>query len=150
MGSRREAPNSASVVGRLLLVTIALGAVLPGADAAHQHVFRRGWQGEFLRLTKGPVVTKRGPPEDSEHRVPMHITNRCDGTMWPGIATQSGTGPGTGGFEMEAGNTTKLWVSSDWQGRIWGRTNCTVDGTSASCETGDCLGDLDCEFSVSL
>ena len=48
-----------------------------------------------------------------------------------------------------AGNSTQLWVAPDWQGRIWGRTNCTVNGDSCSCDTGDCLHKLDCEFSVS-
>jgi hypothetical protein len=40
-------------------------------------------------------------------------------------------------------------VSGDWQGRVWGRTNCTVNDDSCSCETGDCLGKLNCEFSGS-
>ncbi|KAK4246984.1 putative thaumatin family protein [Corynascus novoguineensis] len=50
-----------------------------------------------------------------------------------------------------------MFVSPDWAGRIWGRTNCSfnadgsgpstysgVDGYGAACVTGDCLGKLDC------
>jgi hypothetical protein len=87
--------------------------------------------------------------DDWDGKIPLVITNSCDSTIWPGIASQAGIGPGTGGFELEAGDKRELWVSPDWQGRVWGRTNCTVDGESCSCQTGDCFGRLDCEFSVS-
>lgn len=56
-----------------------------------------------------------------------------------------------------------LLVSADWQGRVWGRTNCSfnVGGTGPSnlngnngngqaCITGDCNGVLDCVVTVSL
>ena len=93
---------------------------------------------------------KRGPPNVGEPTVPLVITNRCDSTIWPGLATQSGTGPGTGGFELAAGKSKKMRVAWNWQGRIWGRTNCTVNGESCACQTGDCFAKLDCEFSVSV
>ncbi|KAL6902911.1 Hsp70-like protein [Trichoderma evansii] len=38
-------------------------------------------------------------------------------------------------------------VGPDWQGRVWGRTNCTVNGESCACKTGDCFAKMDCEFS---
>ncbi len=54
-------------------------------------------------------------------------------------------------------------VSWDWQGRVWGRTNCSfnangtgpsqlngVRGNGAACLTGDCFGVVDCQFTVSL
>lgn len=105
-------------------------------------------------------ITHQGPRigvpkrdlNDSENwdgKIPMIITNNCGSVIWPGIATQAGTGPGVGGFELAQGKSRRLWVSPDWQGRVWGRTNCTVKGNSCSCKTGDCLGKLDCEFSVS-
>ena len=103
----------------------------------------------MTRETDASVVAKRRPSADWDGRIPIHITNSCEDTIWPGIATQSGRGPGIGGFEQDPGNTTKLWVSPNWEGRIWGRTNCTVSGKSASCETGDCMGKLDCELGVS-
>jgi hypothetical protein len=56
-----------------------------------------------------------------------------------------------------------MFVSADWAGRIWGRTNCSfngdgsgpsvedgVDGLGAACMTGDCLGKMNCQFAVSL
>lgn len=110
------------------------------------------WQSKFFPTNKRIALpAKRGPPsEDWDGKIPLVITNKCDDTIWPGIVTQSGTGPGTGGFELVAGNSTRLWVAPDWQGRVWGRTNCTVDGDSCSCDTGDCLKKLDCDNSVSF
>lgn len=83
--------------------------------------------------------------------VPLLIYNDCPGTIWPGIYTTSGTGPGTGGFELAAGANKSLEVSTDWYGRIWGRTNCTSSGDdSLVCTTGSC-GKMDCtQASVSL
>lgn len=146
---KRKRPSSDIAMSHLLLSAIAVSILVQQTDAKYQHVFRDGWQGDFIRLSKAATVAKRGPPEDWDGRIPLRITNKCESTMWPGIVTQSGTGPGTGGFEQASGNTTELWVSPDWQGRIWGRTNCTVSDDSCKCETGDCFGELDCESSVS-
>lgn len=117
------------------------------AEAYRHPTYPRGWQAEFISHKPITNVARKGPPSEEEGRVPLKITNKCDSTIWPGIATQSGVGPGTGGFELGTGNTTDLWVSPDWQGRVWGRTNCTVNDDSCSCETGDCFGLLDCKFS---
>jgi hypothetical protein len=108
-------------------------------------------------------VPRWGPPVKRDEGKPLIVTNRCEQTIWPGIGTQAGTGPGTGGFELKADDRRELKVSADWQGRVWGRTNCSfnVDGTGASnlnghdgsgraCKTGDCAGVLDCVLTVSL
>ena len=90
--------------------------------------------------------------------VPLKITNLCPDTIWPAIFTAEGTGPGTGGFELLQKSTVDLYVGSTWNGRIWGRTNCsfTEDGTRPSnlnggraCSTGDCGGVLNCGMAVS-
>lgn len=76
--------------------------------------------------------------------VPLLITNNCADTIWPGIYTTAGTGPGTGGFELAAGANRSLEVGSDWYGRIWGRTNCTSPSEGVlTCTTGSC-GQMDC------
>ncbi|KAI9783115.1 MAG: hypothetical protein M1839_004284 [Geoglossum umbratile] len=74
----------------------------------------------------------------------------CAEVIHPAISTQAGTGPGTGGFMLSPGDSKTLSVSSDWQGRVWGRTNCTFDGDrggGGKCMTGDCNGVLDCVVS---
>ncbi len=89
------------------------------------------------------------------------VTNMCQETIHPAIATQQGTAPNTGGFELSPGQQRNLTVGADWQGRVWGRTNCTFnyDGTGAShnggyngggtaCATGDCGGVMDCRNPV--
>ncbi|KAK4162518.1 Hsp70-like protein [Cladorrhinum sp. PSN259] len=91
--------------------------------------------------------------------IPLVVTNNCGETIWPGIGTQNGIGPGTGGFELTSGESRYMFVSPDWQGRVWGRTNCSfnadgtgpsnlngVNGNGAACLTGDCFARLDCEF----
>ncbi|KAM3454314.1 hypothetical protein MY5147_001271 [Beauveria neobassiana] len=102
---------------------------------------------KFIEQTPRRDVTSRGPPRAGDDTVPLIITNRCDTTIWPGTATQAGLGPGTGGFELNPGESKNLSVGSNWQGRVWGRTNCTVNGDSCACQTGDCFAKLDCDFS---
>lgn len=90
--------------------------------------------------------------------VPLVISNQCKETIYPGIATQSGTSPGTRGFGLSPGSSRNLTVGHDWQGRVWGRTNCSFnfDGTGPSntggnngggsaCSTGDCFGVVECQ-----
>lgn len=81
--------------------------------------------------------------------VPLIITNNCPGTIWPAVATQHGDGPESQGFALESKITREMTVGPTWQGRVWGRTNCTTDGDTATCETGDCFHKLECEFAVS-
>ena len=103
-----------------------------------------------------------GPPR-KRNSVPLIISNNCGETIWPGIGTQGGTGPGTGGFELDSGSSKDMMVSGDWQGRVWGRTNCSFapgglsasnlngnNGAGAACGTGDCGGVLNCVNTVSV
>lgn len=143
-------PRYQSSMNRLLLIFVTFGSLVPAAHLGIASHRKGHWQAEFFRHTKRSIPAKRGPPEDWEGKVPLVVTNKCETTIWPGIATQSGTGPGTGGFELAPGKNKTLWVAPDWQGRVWGRTNCTVNGESCACKTGDCFSKLDCEFSVSL
>ncbi|CZT47650.1 related to pathogenesis-related protein PR5K (thaumatin family) [Rhynchosporium secalis] len=104
-----------------------------------------------------PRPARSGPPTKRDGNAPLRISNNCEQTIWPGIGTQAGTGAGTGGFELAAGEVKELTVSSDWQGRVWGRTNCSFNelgtgasnlngnnGAGAACTTGDCAGVLSC------
>lgn len=89
---------------------------------------------------------------------PLAIKNWCPETIFPGIATQAGTPPEIQGFELKSGGSRNLTVGADWQGRVWGRTNCSfnADGTGPAsgtfgraCKTGDCYGVVDCKVTVS-
>lgn len=94
--------------------------------------------------------------------IPLKVTNNCADTIWPGVLTQGGVGPGTSGFELLPHKTRNLLVGPAWEGRVWGRTNCTFNengtgpgseggwnGGGAACLTGDCFGRLDCKVAVS-
>lgn len=147
--SRRRDVSSVSSICRVLAPTLAIGLFLQtvGADSP-QAAIKRSDKG-LLHFPGRISAATRREPDDSDRPIPLTITNKCGSTIWPGIATQAGKGPGTGGFALSQGKSKDLWVSSDWQGRVWGRTNCTVNGDSCSCKTGDCFGKLDCESSVS-
>lgn len=96
-----------------------------------------------------------------DETVPLVVKNMCADTIYPGIVTQSGTAPSAGGFELQSGQAQNFTVGADWQGRVWGRTNCSFnsDGTGPSnngglngggvaCGTGDCGGIVDCKATV--
>ncbi|QUC17904.1 uncharacterized protein UV8b_02145 [Ustilaginoidea virens] len=140
-------PRSQCCVNHLLLTIATLGSLVPAAHLRRLSSATEPWQADFFRYTKRSIPAKRGPPEDWQGKIPLVVTNKCETTIWPGLATQSGTGPGTGGFELQPGKNRTLWVAPNWQGRVWGRTNCTVNGDSCACKTGDCFAKLDCEFS---
>ncbi|TKA70343.1 hypothetical protein B0A55_07416 [Friedmanniomyces simplex] len=75
--------------------------------------------------------------------IPILISNWCTETIYPAILTQGGTGPSTTGYTAQPNTNQTVYVSSDWQGRVWGRTNCSFssNGNSGSaCTTGDCGG----------
>jgi hypothetical protein len=82
---------------------------------------------------------------------PLIIINQCPDDIYPAIGTQSGTGPSTNGFLLNSGDRNNLTVSQDWQGRVWGRANCSfssnggpADGGYKACGSGDCNGQLNC------
>lgn len=107
-----------------------------------------------MNLRPNPELLRR-----QTSNTPLVITNQCKESIYPGILTQSGVGPGTGGFGLAPGAQRVLTVSEAWQGRVWGRTNCSFnsagDGPTSStsngqaCGTGDCGGIMDCRGTVS-
>ena len=105
-------------------------------------------------MKRAPIayVARRGDTR------PLNIINECQEPIWAAIATQAGTGPDSGGFKLDVGDSKNQQVSPDWQGRVWGRTNCSFNaaGTGAAgtngwgaCTTGDCAGLLSCKAGVS-
>lgn len=139
----------------LLLDLLPSITALNPSDLAHYNIRRRSKSKE-RSAHWGPVLKRDGG-------MPLVIVNDCAETLWPGIGTQAGTGAGTGGFQLKSGESKELTVSADWQGRVWGRTNCSFNelGTGASnlngnngagraCTTGDCGGVLSCVLTVSL
>ena len=119
----------------------------------------------LLHLTTALHHMKRAPLSWVENRaagVPLVVTNMCREVIYPAIVTQSGTAP-IGGFMLDSGQTQDYVVSSDWQGRVWGRTNCSFNpagtapsvsggalGNGAACSTGDCGGIVNCRATVSF
>lgn len=134
--------------GRLLVAASLLSSHVPHVAAIVFPSNHESYKFDYLSYyawSKG--VAPSGPTKrDENDTVPLIITNSCPETVWPGIRTQNGDGPETSGFELPSGETRDLKVGPTWQGRVWGRTNCTADGETATCSTGDCFGKLECDY----
>lgn len=50
--------------------------------------------------------------------VPLVVTNYCREDIYPGIVSQNGDGPESGGFLLQPGSQKSQSVSPDWQGRV--------------------------------
>src|SRR5579859_440394 len=93
------------------------------------------------------------PPPSSIRKIPNNrsitVTNACQYNLWPAVLTTNNTGPYTNGFYLPSNMSLQLWVSHDWQGRIWARTNCSFNESTntGSCFTGSCANILNCTLS---
>lgn len=132
----------------LLITTLLLLVELPKAAAVVYPSNHELFKFNYLSPSKANRGITR-PLTKRDRPIPLIVTNNCPGVLWPGIASQSGEAPESHGFELGPGESRNLTVGPTWAGRVWGRTNCTVGGDSATCQTGDCLGKLDCVYGVS-
>ncbi|KAL6638389.1 hypothetical protein ACP70R_023884 [Stipagrostis hirtigluma subsp. patula] len=69
------------------------------------------------------------------------VTNKCGSTVWPAAI------PVGGGVQLDPGRSWSFDAAPGTSGRVWGRTGCSVNGGSATCQTGDCGGALSCSLS---
>lgn len=91
--------------------------------------------------------------QSGNQNTPLLVANWCNEDIYPALLTQGGGGPTQNGFHLSPGSNQTIYVSDDWQGRVWGRTNCSFDssgqaqgGSNTACSTGDCGGALDCQI----
>lgn len=129
---------------KLSLGLLSLTALLSPATAKLEDVA----YSYKLSTRQEPIVLQ---PRSST--VPLVVENLCDETLWPAIASQAGTGPNSTGFALSPGTKQSMSVSSNWQGRVWGRSNCSFNAAGTgpanvnggkACSTGDCNGVLAC------
>lgn len=167
---RRPTPRGrAGPLGLPTLLLLALAAFAALSSATQLRSYRPvGGQDFFTNPRLSSPLNKtlhaqRGPPlKRDANNVPIQVSNGCEATIWPGILTQHGVGPGIGGFALKPGESKSMLVSWNWQGRVWGRTNCSfnangtgpatpmgVDGRGSACDSGDCFAQLDCAVAVS-
>ncbi|RMZ74905.1 hypothetical protein DV737_g5620, partial [Chaetothyriales sp. CBS 132003] len=107
---------------------------------------------EAINHQRDPTLRTVARRDDT---LPLRVANLCNEVIYAGILTQSGTGPGTGGFKLDPNGKNDLAVSADWVGRVWGRTNCTFFDNAGSmnssnpggtaCATGDCGNLVECQ-----
>jgi hypothetical protein len=144
----RRSRRSSSKCPLSLTSALEIASQKPSATAVVYSSNHPLYKFDYLHSNPGIFDTRRVLSK-RENPIPLIVTNKCGDTIWPGIATQGGEGPESSGFELGPGATMNMTVGSTWQGRVWGRTNCTVSGDAATCLTGDCFGKMDCEYGVS-
>jgi len=139
-------------------------------SATRTTLFRQGAYASIMKFLLLSLALALLSPANAEHHMKKHgqlhprattntplvVTNHCGETIYPGIVTQAGTGPSSSGFQLPPGSQKSQTVSSDWQGRVWGRSNCsfnsqgTAQGGGVACQTGDCGGTIACQATVRL
>ncbi|KAI6917993.1 hypothetical protein KC341_g18178, partial [Hortaea werneckii] len=97
----------------VLLALVATAWILPCATAGSRDINHHMNKFRIAKRQHGNAST------------PLVMSNWCSDTIWPAVDSQGGTGPENTGFELASGENQTEYVSSDWQGRVWGRTNCT-------------------------
>ncbi|RUS24252.1 thaumatin family-domain-containing protein [Jimgerdemannia flammicorona] len=88
------------------------------------------------------VAHKRAAPHT------ITVVNRCSFPIWPALFTSAGgqPSPSTTGWKQESGKSYTLTVPGNWNGRLWGRTNCDFSKSGLqNCDTGYCVGGLQCQ-----
>ncbi|KAK1910166.1 hypothetical protein P3342_006439 [Pyrenophora teres f. teres] len=70
-----------------LCTLLFLLAGLPLVDGLHHMAQKAPWKTNRRKLDITPLL----------------VTNHCPDNIWPGISTQSGTGPGQNGFQLKPG-----------------------------------------------
>ncbi|KAL7621173.1 hypothetical protein AAE478_008490 [Parahypoxylon ruwenzoriense] len=128
-----------------LVAVFLLFSSIPQAGAVIYPSSHELYAFNYLGPNRQYLGTSR-PLTKRENAIPLIITNSCGETLWPGIGSQHGDPPESHGFELGPSETRYLTVGPTWQGRVWGRTNCTTSGDTATCTTGDCFGKLDCQY----
>lgn len=139
MPSRGRGRQSVYSLRSLFSALILIAAIPPNESLHHMQRAPLSW------------VNRRG---DSRT---LRIKNQCPEVIYPGIGTQAGAGPAVTGFKLAKDESRDLTVSADWQGRVWGRTNCSFNaagtgpassGTGVACGSGDCGGVINCRGTV--
>ncbi|KDP36620.1 hypothetical protein JCGZ_08436 [Jatropha curcas] len=81
------------------------------------------------------------------HPATLTFTNNCPYTVWPAtVIRDGGRQLSTTGFELPTKATQPLYDPAPFNGRFWGRTECSTDSTGTfTCATGECgSGEISC------
>ncbi|XP_065856758.1 thaumatin-like protein 1 [Euphorbia lathyris] len=80
------------------------------------------------------------------HGAIFTFRNNCPYKVWPAILTGTGPPISLTGFELPSKASGNLTANPSWSGRIWARTQCTMDSSyKFTCATADCgSGHIQC------
>jgi hypothetical protein len=139
--SRKRTHAKAFGTGRILCATAALACTVH--STASESI-----PPAHMRQDLSKLLHRRDSDNGS---IPITVINGCLEEVCPGINTQNGSDPSLNGFCLQPNENQTIIVPSNWQGRIWPRTNCTFPNPNApsqACRTGDCAGAVNCTVSV--
>ncbi|GJY75221.1 thaumatin-like protein 1b [Tanacetum coccineum] len=92
------------------------------------------WCGVEVVLAAG---WRRDGDDGGVHSAVFTIKNNCPYSIAPASLTGSGASVPTG-FELGSGASNTIDVPTPWSGRVWARFECSNDGGSFHCNSGDC------------
>jgi hypothetical protein len=100
--------------------------------------------------TGGSSSSNSSPSAGNTPSVPqggrlMQFVNQCSDTVWVALQNNGNKAvPTPSGFPLSKGGSKSVALGAQWGGRMWGRTGCNVNGSSATCDTGDCGSKMEC------
>ncbi|GJW20804.1 thaumatin-like protein 1 [Tanacetum coccineum] len=72
------------------------------------------------------------------HSTVFTIRNNCQHSIAPATLTSRGAAASTTGFELASGASNDINIPTPWSGRVWARYECSNDGGTFHCNSGDC------------
>jgi hypothetical protein len=145
-GSRAASPDAG--------LTTAVSSTQPSPSAASASASARARAGASPSAT--PSASRSASTQASASRPAtvaapagfrtFTLVNDVQQTIWVGAGEQTPQ-PAltTTGWVLPVGHSLTITVPDKWNGRIWGRTDCSFNSVGdGHCETGDCAGKFQC------
>lgn len=95
-------------------------------------------QSENKKTNQRWKLTKISEPNNAAG-VRYYFVNECDHDVF--VGTQPNPGfpiPPNDGFKLSPGASNKIDTAAKWDGRFWGRYNCSMVNGKLQCESGNC------------
>jgi hypothetical protein len=114
----------------------------PSSASATAHVSPSASRTVSPRASASPAAAVAAP---AGYRTVTFVNNTTQ-TIWVGAGEQTPQPAlATTGWVLPAGRSLAITVQDKWNGRFWGRTGCSFNGSGVGqCQTGDCAGRFQC------
>lgn len=121
------------------------GAAATGSASASPSRTASAAPGPTRKATTNSGSAHSGGSAPAGSRV-FTFVNRVGQTIWLGAGEQTAKPAlSTTGWVLAPAQSLSVTVPDKWNGRFWGRTGCTFNGSGTGhCQTGDCAGGFQC------